>query len=77
MFTKTIFALGAIALLIGASYGLGAFDAFNAGAAPAPCACCGEGCTCVDCPCDALGCACAEGGECFCTGDCSAACCSR
>ena len=41
-----------------------------------PCVCCGEGCTCVDCGCDANSCACDSGGECACSEQCEAACCS-
>ena len=45
-------------------------------ATAAVCDCC-DVCNCDDCVCDALSCACDDGGDCFCTDDCSATCCDH
>ena len=65
------------ALLGGLSVSTLLFGGFNSASSSAPCACCGEACTCGDvCVCDENGCACGDtGGDCACSEDCCKTCC--
>ena len=71
MIKNTLLALVLVGGLAATSLAFGAFSTTP----EAPCACCGDACTCLDCRCDEEGCACDTGGRCACDEGCSSSCC--